>query len=427
MKTEALYHIYQQHPVIVTDTRKLEKGCIFFALKGDKFNGNSFALTALEQGAAYAVIDEDIDANNLRLLRVDNVLIALQDLAKYHRNQFSIPFIAITGSNGKTTTKELVNAVMSDQYITYCTEGNLNNHIGIPLTILRIKKDAEMAIIEMGANHQKEIEGYCNYTLPTHGIITNCGKAHLEGFGGIEGVLKGKGELYDYLRKNNGTVFAYADYDYLETMYAGIENVVLYGTEKGNITGQVTHHQPTVKVEITTGFHKPVTITTALAGDYNLPNILCAVTVGKFFDVPEVKIIDALETYMPDNNRSQWIEWKGNKIIMDSYNANPTSMKAAIENMATLKAENKYLLLGAMMELGEYSVAEHAAIVDLLKQYSFNKVVLVGGDFEKVKHSFTYFPNAAATKDWFLQQDITNALVLIKGSRSIGMEKIIKD
>ena len=427
MKTEALYQLYQQHTVIVTDNRRLEKGCIFFALKGDKFNGNSFALTALEQGAAYAVIDEDIDDNNPRLFRVDNVLIALQELAKHHRKQFSIPFIAITGSNGKTTTKELVNAVLSNHFITYCTEGNLNNHIGIPLTILRIKKDAEMAIIEMGANHQKEIEGYCKYALPTHGIITNCGKAHLEGFGGIEGVLKGKGELYDYLRKNNGTVFAYADYDYLETMYAGIENVVLYGTEKGNITGQVTHHQPTVKVEITTGFHKPVTITTALAGDYNLPNILCAVTVGKFFDVPEVKIIDALETYMPDNNRSQWIEWKGNKIIMDSYNANPTSMKAAIENMATLKAENNYLLLGAMMELGEYSVAEHAAIVDLLKQYSFNKVVLVGGDFEKVKHSFTYFPNAAATKDWFLQQDITNALVLIKGSRSIGMEKIIKD
>ena len=283
-----------------------------------------------------------------------------------------------------------------------------------------------MAIIEMGANHQKEIEGYCKYALPTHGIITNCGKAHLEGFGGIEGVKKGKGELYDYLRKNNGTVFAYADYDYLETMYAGIESIILYGTEKGNITGQVTYHQPTVKVEISTGFHKPVTITTALAGDYNLPNILCAVSVGKFFDVPEVKIIDALESYMPDNNRSQWIEWKGNKIIMDSYNANPTSMKAAIENMASLKAENKYLLLGAMMELGEYSVAEHTAIVELLKQYYFNKVVLVGGDFEKVLHPFTYFPNAAAAKEWFLRQDINNSLILIKGSRSIGMEKIIQ-
>ena len=426
MKVEVLYHIYQQHPVVVTDTRKLEKGCIFFALKGDKFNGNSFALTALEQGAAYAVVDEDIDANNSRLYKVDNVLTALQELAKYHRQQFSIPFIAITGSNGKTTTKELVNAVLSNQYITYCTEGNLNNHIGIPLTILRIKKDAEMAIIEMGANHQKEIEGYCKYALPTHGIITNCGKAHLEGFGGIEGVKKGKGELYDYLRKNNGTLFAFADYDYLQEMYAGIENIELYGTQKGNITGRVTDSQPTVKVEITTGFHKPVTITTALAGDYNLPNILCAVSVGKYFDVPEVKIIDALESYIPDNNRSQWIEWMGNKIIMDSYNANPTSMKAAIQNMASLKADNKYLLLGAMMELGEYSVEEHAAIVELLKQYSFNKVVLVGGDFEKVNHPFTYFQNASLAKEWFLQQDITNALILIKGSRSIGMEKIIQ-
>jgi len=425
VKTEAIYHIYQQHPVVVTDTRKLEKDCIFFALKGDKFNGNSFALKALELGAAYAVIDEDIDASNPRLIKVDDVLTALQQLAHHHRLQFSIPFIAITGSNGKTTTKELVNAVLSSQYITYCTQGNLNNHIGIPLTILSIRKDAEMAIIEMGANHQKEIEGYCQYAMPTHGIITNCGKAHLEGFGGIEGVRKGKGELFDYLRKNNGTVFAFADYEYLSAMYAGIDNVVLYGTEKGRIVGNVAANQATVTVEVTHGFHKPTAIHTELAGDYNLPNILCAVAVGHYFELPDIKIVDALENYMPDNNRSQWIEWKGNRVIMDSYNANPTSMKAAIENMASLKATHKYLLLGAMMELGEYSVAEHAAIIALLQQYYFDKVVLVGGDFEHTQHPYLYFPNALAAKEWFLQQEITDSLILIKGSRSIGMENIL--
>ncbi|MEI6184989.1 MAG: Mur ligase family protein, partial [Bacteroidota bacterium] len=230
MNIQAIYSIYQQHPIVVTDTRKLEEGCIFFALKGEKFNGNTFALKALELGAAYAIVDEDVDLNNNRLIKVDDVLTTLQLLAKHHRQQFDIPFIAITGSNGKTTTKELVNAVLSAEYITYCTEGNLNNHIGIPLTILHIKKDAQMAIIEMGANHQQEIAGYCTYALPTHGIITNCGKAHLEGFGGIEGVRKGKGELFDYLKQNHGTIFAYADYDYLNEMYSGISNPVLYGT-----------------------------------------------------------------------------------------------------------------------------------------------------------------------------------------------------
>jgi len=425
MNIRAIYSIYQQHPIVVTDTRKLEEGCIFFALKGEKFNGNTFALKALELGAAYAIVDEEVDPSNNRLIKVDDVLTTLQLLAKHHRQQFDIPFIAITGSNGKTTTKELVNAVLSAEYITYCTEGNLNNHIGIPLTILRIKKDAEMAIVEMGANHQQEIAGYCTYALPTHGIITNCGKAHLEGFGGIEGVRKGKGELFDFLKQNHGTIFAYADYDYLKVMYAGISNPVLYGTEEGCILGNVISAEPTLSIQINQGFQEVKTITTQLAGDYNLPNVLCAVAIGKYFKVPEEKIVNALQDYQPSNNRSQWMEWKGNKVIMDAYNANPTSMKAAIQNMAALHAPHKYLLLGAMMELGEYSVDEHAAIITLLQQQSFTQVVLVGGDFAKLQHTFIYFATAAEAKDWLHQQNMQQSILLIKGSRSIGMEKII--
>ena len=277
----------------------------------------------------------------------------------------------------------------------------------------------------MGANHQQEIAGYCTYALPTHGIITNCGKAHLEGFGGIEGVRKGKGELFDYLKQNHGTHFAYADYDYLKEMYAGISNPVLYGTTEGSIVGNVISAEPTLSIQINQGFQEVKTITTQLAGDYNLPNLLCAVAIGKYFNVPEEKIVNALQDYQPSNNRSQWMEWKGNKVIMDAYNANPTSMKAAIQNMAALHAPHKYLLLGAMMELGEYSVDEHAAIITLLQQQSFTQVVLVGGDFAKLQHPFIYFATAAEAKDWLHQQNMQQSILLIKGSRSIGMEKII--
>jgi len=395
-------------------------------LKGGNFNGNSFALTALDNGAAYAIVDEDIDSSNERLIKVKDVLTTLQLLAKHHRQQFSIPFIAITGSNGKTTTKELVNAVLSSTYKTYCTQGNLNNHIGIPLTILRVKNDAEIAIIEMGANHQKEIEGYCTYTLPTHAIITNCGKAHLEGFGGVEGVRKGKGELYDYIRKHGGTIFAFSDYDYLREMSAGIQNIVHYGTVIGDIAGHVADNHTFLTVQIDKGFNEPSKIHTQLAGAYNLPNVLCAVAVGVYCEVQEENIVKAIENYHPDNNRSQWIEWNGNKVILDAYNANPSSMKVAIENMAIQDAPTKYLLLGAMMELGEYSKEEHAKIVALLQKHAFDKVVLVGGDFEKVEHPFLYFKTALEAKEWLLQQPIENALILIKGSRSIGMENILK-
>lgn len=424
MTTAELYQLYLQHPSIQTDTRKLKQGDIFFALKGPNFNGNLFASKALEAGAAYAVIDEVQEVKDERMILVPDVLQALQDLASYHRDQFNIPFIAITGSNGKTTTKELVSSVLASHYKTYTTQGNLNNHIGVPLTILSIRKDAEMAVIEMGANHQKEIASYCVYTKPTHGLITNCGKAHLEGFGGIEGVRKGKGELYDYIRAHNGTIFLYDDYDYLHNMSNGITQKQIYGTQNGIVTGQVNKSEPFLEVSITKGLEKK-NIRTQLVGDYNLPNVLCAIAVGNFFAVPEEKITATIEAYAPSNSRSQMLEKDGNHIILDAYNANPTSMRAAIENFAKFPSAEKILMLGGMMELGEDSIMEHQQIVDLIHQHPWKKVVLVGGDFAHVQHTYIYFPNSATAGNWYQEQAFQNTYFLIKGSRSMQMEKII--
>ena len=421
---ESLYQVFVQHPSIQTDTRKLQPGDLFFALKGPNFNGNLFALQALETGAAYAITDEPVNSNDERIIATDDVLTTLQQLAKHHREQFNIPYIAITGSNGKTTTKELVHAVLNEQYKTYTTEGNLNNHIGIPITLLRIKKDAEMAVIEMGANHQKEIEGYCVYTQPTHGIITNCGKAHLEGFGGAEGVKKGKGELFGYIRAHNGSIFAFDDYDYLHSMAKGISNTSWYGTSAGEVTGHVLHSEPFLEIAITKGTSFQ-TLKTQLVGEYNLPNVLCAVTVGKKFNVPDEKIKAAIENYAPSNSRSQLIEKGTNKIILDAYNANPTSMKAAIENFAKLHADNKVLMLGGMMELGEESIKEHENIAALINQYKWKSVALVGGDFKNISHPFLFFNNAAEARDWFVQQHVENSFILVKGSRSMQMEKVL--
>lgn len=425
MNIAELYKIFQQHPSVQTDTRKLKQGDIFFALKGPNFNGNRFAKQALEAGAAYAVVDEDVDPSDNRLIRVADTLAALQELAHYHRRQFTIPFIGITGSNGKTTSKELIYAVLSSHYKTYTTQGNLNNHIGVPLTLLSVQPDAEMAVIEMGANHQKEIAGYCVYTEPTHGVITNCGKAHLEGFGGVEGVRKGKGELYDFLSVHDGTAFVYADYDYLQTMSRSVPHIVQYGQSQGQVQGQVQANEPFLEVTVTQGFAQPRTIKTQLVGDYNLPNILCAVVIGKYFSVPEEKIVAAIEQYAPSNSRSQLVQRGTNTIVLDAYNANPTSMKAAIENFAKIPADNKVLMLGGMMELGEQSVAEHEAIVQLIKQHPWKQVVLVGGDFSKTYHGFIFFPDSAAAAQWFAGQGFEHTHFLIKGSRSMQMEKIL--
>ncbi len=433
MSIEQLYQIYQQHPSVQTDTRKLKTGDIFFALKGENFNGNTFTAKALEAGAAYAVIDEKEFEIEGKTILVPDVLTALQQLAKYHREQFNnlpdgrrVPFIAITGSNGKTTTKELIHAVLSSTYKTYTTEGNLNNHIGIPLTILKIKMDAEIAVIEMGANHQKEIAGYCEYAQPTHGLITNAGKAHLEGFGGVEGVRKGKGELFDYLRTlTHGFALINWDYDYLHEMSKGISGVIKYGTHgDAHVIGNIQQSDPFLQVSILQGIDEKL-ISTQLVGDYNLPNVLAAITAGKLFKVPDTTIKNAIEAYTPSNSRSQLVERGSNKIILDAYNANPSSMRLAIENFARLHADNKVLMLGAMAELGDESLQEHVSIVDLIAQHNWKAVALVGGDFMKIQHPFLRFENAEQARQWWKQQQFEQTHFLIKGSRSMQMEKIL--
>ncbi|MFT3932937.1 MAG: UDP-N-acetylmuramoyl-tripeptide--D-alanyl-D-alanine ligase [Chitinophagaceae bacterium] len=425
MTIEQLYQVYLQYPSVTTDTRKINKGDIFFALKGPSFNGNSFAQKALEAGAAYAVVDETAFATSEKTILVPDVLKALQDLAKHHRQQFTIPFIGITGSNGKTTTKELVHAVLATEFTTYTTEGNLNNHIGVPLTILKIKSDAQMAVIEMGANHQKEIAGYCEYAMPTIGIITNAGKAHLEGFGGEEGVKKGKGELYDYLRAHKGTAIVMWDYDYLHEMSKGINIIFTYGTKDADVTGTAIKSEPFLDVQFNNGIDE--TIHTQLVGDYNLPNVLCAAAVGKYFNIKPIQIKTAIEAYAPSNSRSQLIKKGSNNIILDAYNANPSSMKAAIENFAKLPASDKVLVLGGMAELGAESLEEHRQLIALIDKYKWKNVVLAGGDFLKIQHSYTSMPNAIAAKEWFKQQQFNNASILVKGSRSMQMEKVLED
>lgn len=425
MTIEQLYAIYRQNPSIQTDTRKLKPGDTFFALKGPNFNGNAFAKQAIGAGAAFAIVDEEVDSDNPRIVRVKDSLRALQELALFHRRQFDIPVIAITGSNGKTTTKELVHAVLSSTYKTYTTQGNLNNHIGVPLTLLSIDSDARMAVIEMGANHLKEIESYCRIARPTHGIITNCGKAHLEGFGSLEGVRKAKGELYDFLRTNNGTAFVMWDYDYLQTMSQGIPQIIKYGTVVDtDITGRLVQSEPYLSVSITRGAGI-AELKTQLVGNYNLPNILAAVAVGKQFKIGDEKIKQSIEQYAPSNSRSQLIRQNGNNIILDAYNANPTSMKAAIENFAAIQAKHKVLMLGGMAELGAESLDEHRAIVDLIKKYKWEEVVLVGGDFLKIDHPFTKMNSSKEAAIWYGSRQFHDTYLLIKGSRSMQMEKVI--
>ncbi|HUM66230.1 MAG TPA: UDP-N-acetylmuramoyl-tripeptide--D-alanyl-D-alanine ligase [Chitinophagaceae bacterium] len=428
MSIEQLYEVFTQYPSVQTDTRKLKKDDLFFALKGENFNGNHFAKNAIDAGAAYAVIDEKEYTIPGKTILVEDVLTALQQLARHHRQQFTIPFIAITGSNGKTTTKELIHAVLSTTYRTYTTEGNLNNHIGVPLTILKIKGDAEMAVIEMGANHAGEIAAYCNYALPTHGIITNVGKAHLEGFGSIEGVKKAKGELFDFLRgQPHYYAFVMWDYVYLRDMSKGISGIIKYGTVNDtHVTGYAKPGGSFLDVEITQGLN-PIVLHTKLIGDYNLPNVLAAVTVGKTFKVPEEKIKAAIENYEPSNSRSQLMEKGSNKIILDAYNANPSSMRLAIENFARLQANDKVLILGAMAELGPESREEHQQIISLIQQNKWKQVVLVGGDFFKMDHPFLKFPGSAEAGAWWQQQNFENTYVLIKGSRSMKMEEVLKD
>ncbi len=429
---EQLYQHFLKHPQVCTDTRDIQANSIFFALKGANFDGNKFAEQALNSGSALAVIDNPEYKKDDRFFLVKDVLTALQDLANYHRKQLSIPVIGITGSNGKTTSKELVNIVLSKKYKVLATKGNLNNHIGVPLTLLSITKEHEVAIIEMGANHQGEIAQLCSIAEPDLGIITNIGKAHLEGFGGIEGVKKGKSEIYKYLLEKKGKVFVHGDDEVLAEL-AFSNDKITYGTKKlYDIVGAIVNtgaeyisFQWATRYTASSLKSAPV-VATQLVGIYNYHNLLCAACVGNYFKVEDELINQALTEYTPSNNRSQLQKTENNTLILDYYNANPTSMNAAIENFANLKHENKVAILGDMLELGEESQKEHEAIIQLLKQKNI-QALLVGPLFCNAGNGSTFqlFSNSDDANTYLKSNPIKNATILIKGSRGIKLEKVV--
>lgn len=421
-----LYQLFLKSKTVSTDTRNIVKNSMFFSLKGPNFNANTFALEALSLGASYAVIDEAINSNDERLIKVDDVLSTLQQLATYHRQQHKIPVLAVTGSNGKTTTKELLHCVLSKKYKTLATIGNLNNHVGVPLTLLRLDNTIEFAIIEMGANHQKEIELLANIAQPTHGLITNIGKAHLEGFGGFEGVIKGKTELYTFLKNTDGLIFCNADNSWLQPKCTDYTHVYYYGTKTDcNVQGKLLSDHDLLTLEwLTDNMKKPSIVHTQIAGGYNFENILVAIAVGNFFDIESQKINAAVESYVANNQRSQIIQKSGNTIMLDAYNANPTSMEAAIKNFAANFNAPKMVLLGDMYELGDEEDKEHQRIIDLLNQFDFNQIVMVGTRFKKQQEFINalFFDNSLQARDWIKSQKLTGYNILIKGSRSSKME-----
>lgn len=423
MNIEKIYSLFTSSKGVNTDTRTIAEGQMFFALKGPHFNANAFAEKAIDAGAAYAVVDDVSYVKDKRYILVQDTLLTLQDLARYHRRQFNIPFIAITGSNGKTTTKELLFVVLSKKYKTYCTQGNLNNHIGIPLTILSIKKDVEMAIIEMGANHQKEIEAYCSIVEPTHGLITNMGKAHLEGFGGIEGVKKGKGELYAYLDKHHGKAFVRSSDDVLKTE-CKLSDVVYYGSKGDYSYATLVEDTPLVKYSNEEG----KLIATHLNGVYNFYNMQAALCVGKFFEIPISLCDEAIANYISTNNRSQWIEKGSNVVLLDAYNANPSSMRASLENFVKHPAPHKMVVLGDMLELGDESAKEHEALAEWLSLQAIDRVVLCGTQMKyaaNVNAGFEYYVNPEELLTTFDWGGIQGMHVLIKGSRGMKLERLL--
>lgn len=435
MTTEQLYEIYLQHPQISTDTRKITSNSIFFALKGANFNANTFAEKALEMGAAFAVIDEAAYKLSDRFILVDNVLTALQDLARHHRKQLNIPVIGLTGSNGKTTTKELINSVLSQKFKTYATKGNLNNHIGVPLTLLSISAETEMAIIEMGANHQQEIAFLCTIAQPTHGLITNIGRAHLEGFGGPEGVKKGKGELFDFLEQGGGTVFVNHDDLVLEEMafHRHFQKTVYYGKEVHSlVSGEILENVPLLKINWWLNAEGQSTqkheLQTNLTGSYNLDNLLAAVSIGSFFGLAAKEINAGIAGYQPENSRSQIVQTKTNTLICDYYNANPSSMEVAIKNLDAIAADKKVLILGDMFELGGHSSAEHELIIKKANEIEADQRIFIGKGFYQHHASFTgtFFETTDAAFSAIKTAPITNATVLLKGSRGMRLEMLLE-
>jgi len=409
-----LYALYAQHFLVDTDTRNIRKNTLFFALKGDNFNGNLFASEALEKGASYSIVDEACFATDDRIILVPNALEALQELARYHRNQLNIPVIGLTGSNGKTTTKELIHAVLRKKYQVSATLGNLNNHIGVPLTLLAMTPKTEIGIVEMGANHPQEIAFLCSIAQPNYGYITNFGKAHLEGFGSLEGVITAKSELYDYLEAHQKTAFVNPDDTTQVSKTAKLQRV-FFDTQQLHYLSA----NPCIALS-----YKEESITTKLVGSYNYTNIAAAITIGHHFKVPQEQLIAAIRSYTPTNNRSQVLKTKHNSLILDAYNANPTSVKAALENFKALEASNKVLILGDMFELGESSTVEHQAIAILAQEHGFSHCYLIGKQYAQIATAFQTFETFEAFTRFLNNNPIQGHTILIKGSRGMALERV---
>ena len=425
METSTLYNYFKECGKVTTDTRNCPEGSMFIALKGETFNGNAFARQALEKGCRYAVVDEPQYADSENIILVDDCLKALQALAREHRRQMGTSIIGITGTNGKTTTKELIATVLQKRYNVLYTQGNLNNHIGVPLTLLNLTKEHELAVVEMGANHPGEIHTLVHIAEPDCGMITNVGKAHLEGFGSFEGVVKTKSELYDYLRsKENAFIFLDKDNEVLCQASAGLENIG-YGMENDAlyVSGKLHACAPFLAFEWK---HEGKThdVQTHLIGSYNIKNALAAIAIGCRFGVPAEDICEALDNYIPSNNRSQLTKTADNHLIVDAYNANPTSMRAALENFRLMEVPHKVAILGDMKELGEGSTEEHRQIVSLLTTCNFEKVILVGAEFGKVNENFEHYPDVEAVKEIFTQNKPKDKFVLIKGSNSMKLAQL---
>lgn len=421
---KTLYEAFLKSSGIATDSRETVQDKIFFALSGENFNGNRFAEAALSHGARLAVIDDPAYQKNKQCFLVGNTLETLQQLALHHRKQFTIPVVGITGTNGKTTTKELTTAVLQTTFKTVATQGNLNNHIGVPLTLLRIQANTEIAVVEMGANHLGEIDFLCKLALPTHGIITNIGKAHLEGFGNFDGVKKTKKELYDFLENSKGLVFVNADDTLLSELSKKL-NQFSYGTSKGHVKGEILIHKPFLKVKVDLGV-KTIFVASHLYGSYNFMNMLAAAAVGNYFKVPAQAIQVALENYIPSNNRSQQVKTNHNHLVLDAYNANPVSMTHAINSFKEAGFENECLILGDMFELGAGASEEHQKVVDLLLQQGFQCVYLVGEHFSKTKSPFTCFDTTQKAASYFQENPLKNKTILLKGSRGMHLETLVK-
>ena len=418
-----LYDLFIHNPQITTDSRNCPKGSIFFALKGDKFDGNQYARKALASGCVYAVIDNPDYYIGERTILVDNVLKTLQQLAHHHRKVLGLPIIGITGTNGKTTTKELLAAVLSTKFNLLYTEGNFNNHIGVPLTLLRLTHDHEMAVIEMGASHPGDIKELVDIVHPNYGIITNVGRAHLEGFGSFEGVIRTKGELYDYIRRSKGKIFIKKENEYLQSIAKGIEQITYGNGDDAFASGQVVSCDPFLVFNWKQQ-GKLHTVETHMIGSYNLDNVLAAVAVGRFFKIPAERISRAIAAYEPTNNRSQFKKTENNELIIDAYNANPSSMKVALDNFITMPVQPKAIILGDMRELGPTSDELHAEVVEQIKKGQFDKVFLCGEHFSKVGKEFSPFATTEAMVEELRKQPLKGYHILIKGSHSMGLEKL---